>query len=188
MAVTVLDDKAALVVIDLQKGIAAFPVLRPLDEVAGQINLLAAAFRKRGFPVIHVVAEGSSPGRTDAPVRHMERAGDFAELIPSLDVLPGDHRMTKHARGAFSGTDLEALLRDEKVTQLFVTGVATSNGVESTARQAFELGFNVVLPTDAMTDANAEAETYSLTRIFPKMAETGTVASILELFANGATA
>ena len=178
MPVTALDDKAALVVIDLQKGIAGFPVLRPLEDVIERVNQLAAAFRKRGLPVVFVVARGSSPGRTDGPVRHMERAADFADLIATLDVAPGDHRLTKYARGAFSGTELDALLRAQNVTQVFVTGVATSNGVESTARQAFELGYNVVLPLDAMTDVSAEAEAYSTTKVFPKLAETGNTGTI----------
>jgi len=183
MPISTLDEKAALVVIDLQKGIAGFPVLRPLAEIAENVNQLAHAFRERDLPVVFVVAEGSSPGRTDAPVHHMERAGDFADLIPELDVQPGDHHLTKYARGAFSGTELEAILEKSDVTQLMVTGVATSNGVESTARQAFELGMNVVLPLDAMTDANAEAQDYSVKKVFPKMAETCDTQSILDLFA-----
>jgi nicotinamidase-related amidase len=182
MPVTTLDDSAALVVIDLQKGIAAFPVLRPLEEVIANVNLLARAFRKRNSPVIYVVAEGSSPGRTDAPVRHMERSGDFAELISTLDVDQNDYQITKYARSAFSGTKLSTILRDKGVTQVFIAGVATSNGVESTAREAFELGYNVVLATDAMTDANAEAEDYSLKRVFPRMAEIGETRNILDLF------
>ncbi len=181
MPVTTLDDKAALIVIDLQKGIAGFPTLRPLDEVVGQVNLLSSAFRSRKLPVVLVVAAGGSPGRTDAPARHMELPTDFAELLPTLQADPGDHRITKRTRGAFTGTDLETYLRGEGVTQVVVTGVATSNGVESTARHAYELGFHVVLPTDAMTDGSAEAETYSVTRVFPKLAETGATRAVLDL-------
>jgi nicotinamidase-related amidase len=181
MPVTALDAKAALVVIDLQKGVAAFPSLRPLDEIVEQVNLLSSAFRKRQLPVVFVVANGGSPGRTDATVRHMERTGDFADLLPDLKVEAGDHRITKRTRGAFTGTDLEAYLRQHAVTQVFVVGVATSNGVESTARQAYELGFNVVLPLDAMTDLNADMETYSVTRVFPRLAETDPTAAILAL-------
>jgi nicotinamidase-related amidase len=185
MPVTTLDAKAALIVIDLQKGIAGFPTLRPLDEIVEQVNSLSSAFRQRKLPVILVVAAGGSPGRTDAPARHMELPADFADLLPNLAVDPSDHRITKRTRGAFTGTDLEAYLREQGVTQVVVTGVATSNGVESTARHAYELGFNVVLPTDAMTDGNADAEAYSVTRVFPKLAETGTTKAILDLFEAG---
>jgi len=183
MSVTVLDEKSALIIVDLQKGIAGIPTLQPLDDVVENTNLLSAAFRRRGLPVVLVVAAGGSPGRTQAPSRHMELPADFTELLPALATGPDDHRVVKYARGAFSKTDLEEYLSSRGVTQVVLTGVATSNGVESTARQAYEAGLNVTLATDAMTDANAEAETYSLTRVFPKIAELGTAEEIVGLLA-----
>ena len=75
--------------------------------------------------------------------------------------------MTKQTWGAFTGTDLATHLRGLGVTQVVLAGVATSIGVESTARQAYELGFNVALVVDAMTDMNPDAHTNSVTRIFP---------------------
>jgi len=58
----------------------------------------------------------------------------------------------KRTWGAFTNTDLENILRKQEVTQIFLCGVATSIGVESTARQGFELGFNIVTVGDAMGD------------------------------------
>jgi len=72
-------------------------------------------------------------------------------------------------------------LRERGVTQVVVTGVATSAGVESTARQAHDLGFNVTLAIDAMTDMDPEAHQNSVTRVFPKMSETGTTRQLLDL-------
>ena len=106
---------------------------------------------------------------------------EFAELLPELNRQPSDHLVTKRTWGAFTGTDLEAYLKGQGVTQVVVTGVATSAGVESTARFAHELGFNVTLATDAMTDMSPEAHENSVTRIFPRMAETGTTDEILAL-------
>lgn len=60
-------------------------------------------------------------------------------------------------------------------------GIATSIGVESTARQAYEAGFNVTLVTDAMTDLNPEAHDNSVRRIFPRLGETGAAADIVAL-------
>ena len=60
--------------------------------------------------------------------------------------------VTKRTWGAFASSDLEAQLRANGVTQVVVTGVATGTGVEATARQAYEQGFNVTLALDAMTD------------------------------------
>ena len=62
-----------------------------------------------------------------------------------------------------------------------MSGVATTAGVESTARHAHELGFNVVLAVDAMTDMNADAHHNSITRIFPRIGETGTTQQIIDL-------
>ena len=94
--------------------------------------------------------------------------------------------MTKHTPGAFTNTGLEAHLRALGVTQVVIVGVATSNGVEITARQAYELGFNVAFATDAMTDLHAEAHDYSITRIFPRIGETGTTREIIDLLEKSA--
>jgi nicotinamidase-related amidase len=101
--------------------------------------------------------------------------------VPELNAQPSDHRVTKRTWGAFTNTDLEAYLREQGVTQVVLVGVATSIGVESTARYANELGFNVTLVVDAMTDLNADAHTNSITRIFPRLGETGTTQEVLEL-------
>lgn len=62
-----------------------------------------------------------------------------------------------------------------------LTGVATSIGVESTARQAYELGYNVTLAVDAMTDLNADAHVNSIERLFPRLGEIGTTQDIVAL-------
>ena len=67
------------------------------------------------------------------------------------------------------------------MTQVVLAGVATSIGVESTARQAYECGFNVVLAIEAMTDMNSDAHANSLTRIFPRLGETDTTQNIIDL-------
>jgi nicotinamidase-related amidase len=105
----------------------------------------------------------------------------WADLLPELDQQPGDIGVTKRTWGAFASTDLEAQLKALGVTQVVITGVATGTGVESTARQAYEAGFNVTLAVDAMTDANAEAHHYSLNQVFPKLGETGTAQDIIGL-------
>ncbi len=89
--------------------------------------------------------------------------------------------MVKQTWGAFANSDLEAQLKARGVTQVVVTGVATSIGVESTARQAYEAGFNVTLVVDAMTDLRPEAHDRSIGLVFPRLGETGTVEEILRL-------
>jgi nicotinamidase-related amidase len=103
------------------------------------------------------------------------------DFIPELGQQVGDLVVTKHSWGAFAGTALEERLNALGVTQVVVTGVATGTGVEATARQAYELGFNVTLAIDAMTDVRPEAHDYSLKHVFPKLGETGTAQDIIDL-------
>ena len=98
---------------------------------------------------------------------------------PELNRQPSDHLVTKRTWGAFSHTGLDAHLKNLGVTQVVIVGVATSAGVESTARQAHELGYNVALAVDAMTDTNPDAHANSVARIFPRLGETGTVLEII---------
>jgi len=181
MPVTKLDSRTALVVIDLQKGIASIPCAHPLRNVVKNASDLATAFRRYDLPVVLVNAIGIAPGRTE----HRHPGGafppDFAQLLPELNSQPSDHLVSKRTWGAFTGTDLEAYLKSSSVTQVVVCGVATSVGVESTARHAYELGFNVALATDAMTDIIAEAHVNSLERIFPRLGEIGTTQEIIDL-------
>jgi nicotinamidase-related amidase len=106
---------------------------------------------------------------------------DWTDLVPALDAQPGDHRVTKKTWGAFTNTDLHAYLQAQDITQVVLLGVATSIGVESTARFAHELGYNLSFVTDAMTDLRPEAHENSLERIFPRMGELGTAEEVLAL-------
>lgn len=181
MAVTKLDPKTALVIVDLQKGIVGLPVAHPIKDVIAKSRSLADAFRQRGLPVVLVNVDGGAPGRTEQP----RRGGDFppgwTEIVPELDPRPSDIRVTKQTWGAFASTDIQQRLEAAGATQVVITGVATSIGVESTARQAFEHGFNVTLATDAMTDMSRQAHDCSIANIFPKLGETGTTEEILDL-------
>src|SRR5258708_25295600 len=111
MAVSIVDQKPALVVIDLQKGIAAIPSAHPLDAVVGNSARLAAAFRERDLPVVLVNVTGMASGRTESPRSTTSFPPDFAELLPELDVQPTDVLVSKTPWGAFTGTSLPAPLQ-----------------------------------------------------------------------------
>lgn len=181
MPLTTLDPKTALIVIDLQKGIVAMAVAQPIDEVVHHANALADAFRSHSLPVVLVNVTGGAPGRADQARPRGPFPEGFADLVPELNQQPQDHLVTKQTWGAFTGTDLAAHLKGLAVTQVVLAGVATSIGVESTARVAYELGFNVTLAVDAMTDLNPDAHTNSITRIFPRLGETGTTREVIDL-------
>ncbi|NII09564.1 isochorismatase family protein [Oleiagrimonas sp. C23AA] len=181
MAVTELDPKTALIIVDLQKGIVGLPCAHPMPAIVEQSAKLAQAFRAKGRPVVLVNVTGVAPGRNEQPPHGGAWPDDFAELIPELDVQPSDLKITKRTWGAFVHTDLDAQLKALGVTQVVLAGVATSIGVESTARQAYEYGYNVTLATDAMTDRSAEAHDNSVQRIFPRLGETGASTDIIAL-------
>jgi nicotinamidase-related amidase len=181
MPLTALDPKTAIVVIDLQKGIVAMPTVHPTADVISRSRRLADAFRARDLPVVLVNVAGVAPGRTEQP-RHTGSFSDgWTDLVPELNRQPGDIVVTKRTWGAFSSTDLERQLKARGVTQVVITGVATGTGVEATARQAYEAGFNVTLAIDAMTDMRAEAHDYSIAKVFPRLGETGTTQEIIDL-------
>src|ERR1700733_10493980 len=101
MPLTKLDDTAALITIDLQKGIVGAPTAHPANEIVDRAAQLAQAFRERGLPVVLVNVTGAAPGRTDAGPAKFARSADWAELVPELDRQPDDHLITKQRWGAF---------------------------------------------------------------------------------------
>ena len=181
MPLTLLDPGSALVVIDLQKGLMSYPTVDPVADIASRAARLANAFRKRRLPVVLVNVAGRAPGRIAQARPSGEPRADWADLIPELDAQEEDIRITKRTWGAFTHTDLESKLRELGTTQIVLCGIATSLGVESTAREAYALGFNVALATDAMTDMDQGAQENSVGRIFPKLGETGTADEIIGL-------
>src|SRR6478609_4807918 len=162
MTVTALDPRTALVVIDLQAGIVAAPT-EPYSgaEVVARSAELAEAFRARDLPVVLVRVSFAGAGGP--------RPEGWDVVVGELAGHPGDLTVTKRNWGAFHGTGLDVQLRRRGVTQIVLTGIATSIGVESTARAAFEHGYHVTPVVDAMTDLDAEAHRNSVRRIFPRL-------------------
>jgi nicotinamidase-related amidase len=183
MPLTQLDANAALIVIDLQKGIVGLPTAHPCAEIVARSAELARAFRDRGLPVVLVNVTAASPGRTDHGPRNFNFPHDWTELVPELEQRAGDIFISKQNVGAFHGTKLDETLRLHGVTQVFVTGIATSAGVESTARSARDLGYHVVFVVDAMTDMSAENHSHCVEKIFPRFGETDTTEAVLKFLA-----
>jgi nicotinamidase-related amidase len=181
VTVTVIDPKIALIVIDLQKGIVSLPTVHPVGDIVRNVSALADAFRRHRLPVVLVNVDGGAPGRTERTRRTTDFPPEWTDLVPELNRQPQDHLVTKRTWGAFTNTGLEAHLKSHCVTQIVISGVSTSAGVESTARHGNELGFNVVLAVDAMTDMDADAHHNSVARIFPKLGESGMTAEIIDL-------
>ena len=178
MSVLTLDpQRTAIVVIDLQKGISGMPgtpIPTPV-VVANSARLLTEGRRVGAQPVlVHVGGsadgadrlhtESDQPMRTSAPL-----SPDWSELIPELDRQPADIVILKRQWGAFYGTDLDLQLRRRGLTTMILCGIATEFGVESTARDAYERGYELIFAVDAMTGRHAESHANSVERIFPRM-------------------
>lgn len=187
MALTTLDPITALIVVDLQRGIVDSPSIHAIHDVVARSCALVAAFRRHRLPVVLVNVAGGAQGRTERPRPGGPFPDGWTDLIPELDRQPGDIVVTKRTWGAFASTDLESKLRSRDVTQVVIAGIATGTGVESTARQAYEAGFNVTLAIDAMTDPRPEAHDYSIANVFPRLGESGSTHAIIERLATRST-
>ena len=189
MPATRLDPKTALVVIDLQKALAAYPTVHPFADVVANAARLAAAFRAAKLPVVLVSVGFAADGadrlrpRSEIPARVMSSDPEMAGLVPELGAQPGDLRITKRQWNAFYGTELDLQLRRRQVTGIVLAGVATSIGVDSTARAAYERAYNLTFATDAMTDVDAAAHDVATQKIFPRIGELDTTDALIALLA-----
>jgi len=178
MPLTTVDPKPALIVIDLQAAIAPHAAASVIENNAA----LTAAFREQGHTVVLVNVTAGAPGRTEenpAGGAHQLPA-EAAVLIDELGATDGDIQVSKTTWGAFGSTDLHDQLQALGVTQVFVTGVATSIGAESTAREAHSLGYNVVVIPDAMGDLTTEAHDAAVSLVFPKLGQIASTAEVIE--------
>ena len=180
MPLTKLDTTAALVTIDLQKGIVGLPTAHPAAEIVGRAAQLARAFREQDLPVVLVNVTGAAPGRTDAVRPNFARPTNWSELVPELEQHPDDYLVTKQRPGAFIGTSLHDYLQKRGATQIFLAGISTSVGVEATARSAYDYGYNVVFVADAITDRSADAHRYCVENVFPRLGEVDTTENVLK--------
>ncbi len=176
----------ALVLIDLQKGIVSRPMApRSGTEIVDRASKLAKRFRSAAAPVVLVnVSFAKDFGDAvrvpvDSPMQ-LPPGGipdDFAELADGL-AAPTDIRVTKHQWGAFFGTDLDVQLRRRGIKTIVLGGIATNIGVESTARQAWERNYELVIAEDITATFSAEMHDFAVTMIFPRISRVAKVADI----------
>jgi nicotinamidase-related amidase len=179
--------RTAVIVIDLQKGIVGFPgnPHSASSVVANCVDLLTAARSVGAQPVLVHVDRSPDDGdmlqvMADEPMR---AAGtlppDWSELIAELNKQPRDIVILKRQWGAFYGTGLDLQLRRRGLNTLILCGVATEFGVESTARDAYERGYEQVFAEDAMTARSAESHANAVSHIFPRMGRVRSTAEIV---------
>jgi nicotinamidase-related amidase len=178
--------RTGLVIIDLQKGITSMQT-EPYDTktVISNAAKLAKAFRENEMPVflVHVafskgtalepIADNARPSRGETPA-------DWADIVPELGPEPSDVVITKRQWGAFYGTDLDLRLRRGGIDTIVLAGIATTYGVESTARFAYEYGYQQVFAEDAMSDRSKQAHESSIEFVLKRIGRVRKTADILQ--------
>jgi nicotinamidase-related amidase len=191
--------RAAVLTMELQRGVvgdlSSFPELatavRDGGVIANTARLLAAA-RAAGVPVVHCTA-GFRPDRrgsaTNAPLiaamlrrpEHLVEDTPAVEIIPELGVAPGD--LVSHRRSGvspFVGTSLDPTLRALAVSTVVATGVSLNLGIVGLAIEAVDLGYRVVVATDAVAGVPldyADAVVHHTLALVAKLATTDEVAA-----------
>jgi nicotinamidase-related amidase len=176
--------RTALVLIDLQRGIVAMPLApRSGDEVVTAARALAGRARAAGAQVI-LVHVGWSKDGGDRPPANVDQPQPgplpegFSDFVEGLGKAADDLVVLKRQWGAFTGTDLDLQLRRRGITTLVLAGIATNFGVESTARAAWELGYDVVVAEDVCTSRSADLHAFAVQNILPRIARLRSAADI----------
>jgi nicotinamidase-related amidase len=94
--------------------------------------------------------------------------GPAGDVHPALGPEPGDIVVTKHRVSAFTGTDLEMILRAKEIRTLIMFGIATSGVVLSTLLEASDADYELVVVSDCCADMNDELQEALITHLFPR--------------------
>jgi nicotinamidase-related amidase len=183
--------RTALVLIDLQNS----NVKRDLapytaEQVVGNCVLLAGEMRDRGGMVIfvRVLVDQLQLPPADAPLRKPGTPApppDASHLAPDAQVQAQDIVVTKRQWGAFYGTELDQLLRRRHIKTIVLGGIATNFGVESTARAAFDRGYEVVFVEDAMSSMQADMHKFACEHTFRIMGKVRSTRHVIDALQAG---
>ncbi|MDR3708872.1 MAG: hydrolase [Capsulimonadaceae bacterium] len=178
--------KTALVLIDLQRGITYRDVApRSGAEVVANAVKLTERFHELNATVVLVRVSFAGDGADrvhrpiDAPLPQGTPPDGWDQIVPELGPKSGDIVVTKRQWGAFYGTDLDLHLRRRGIETLVLGGIATSIGVESTARDAFERNYGLIAVEDAMADMSADAHAFTISHIFPRISRVRSTAQVI---------
>ena len=178
----------ALVLIDLQKGILSLPLApHRAAEVVGQAVALGRACAETEALIVSVNVAFSA-GQADRlavpvdqppPVPAGGMPAGWSDLAPEIAALPAGVFITKRQWGAFHGTELDLQLRRRGITTIVLGGIATNFGVESTAREAWQHNYAVVVAADACTSMGDDLHRFAIEKILPRIARVRTTAEII---------
>jgi nicotinamidase-related amidase len=171
--------RMALLVMDMQVGIVTR--FAQASDVLTPTNTAITAARAASIPVIYVVV-GFRPGFPEISPRNKsfsatkQRSSSSTpmftpEIHPAIAPLPTDIVVTKRRVSAFSGSDLEVVLRAQDVSHLVLCGIATSGVVLSTLREAADKDYQLTVLADCCVDSDEEVQRVLLSKVFPRQAE-----------------
>ena len=177
----------ALVLIDLQKGVLAMPLApRGAAQIVQNAARLGLHFEEVGavLALIHVGYSSAGVDRLSQPVdtppsAQGPPAADFSDFAPEIASLHADIVIKKRQWGAFYGTELDLQLRRRGVNTIVLAGIATNFGVESTAREAWQHNYAVVVAEDAVASTSEEMHRFSIEKILPRIARVRPTAEIV---------
>ena len=168
-------EKTALVVIDLQNGIVnRTSAPYTVSQVIQNASMLINAFTEKGA-FIFLVRVSSVDGkdmlkpRTDLKINPIQFPEGWDSFVPEIANSKNAHVITKRQWGAFYGTDLDLQLRRRGIDTIVLCGISTAIGVDTTAREAYQHGYNQIFAEDAMTASTKEEHDYVCKYIFPKL-------------------
>jgi len=158
--------------------------------VLGNCAMLAGEMRDRGAMVIYVrvLVDELLALPADAPMKKPGTPApppDAVHFAPQAQLQASDHVVTKRQWGAFHGTDLYQLLRRRNIKTIVLGGIATNYGVESTARAAFDRGYELVLVEDAMSGMQADAHNFSCENVFRTMGRVRSTREVIDALQAG---
>jgi nicotinamidase-related amidase len=189
-ALTLDPATSALVLIDLQRGIVTMPTVpHTASDVVARGAELAERFRAHGALVVLVHVDPGPNGElmprpaTDIPRQFPPPKPDWTQLVPELGPEPGDVVVTKHQPNAFYSTDLQVHLARRNIRTIVLGGISTNIGVESTARAAYERGYEQVFVEDAMAARDVDLHTLAVTRFFPTIGRVRSTRDVIDAFA-----
>jgi nicotinamidase-related amidase len=168
---------------DMQAGIVR--MLADTSTLLPRVAKAIAHARDHKIPVIYIVV-GFRPGlpevnvnnKTFAASRERYASIDMAEFMavhPSLAPQTGEITVIKRRVSAFTGSDLEVLLRSRGIQHIVLSGISTSGVVLSTTREAADRDYRITILSDACADTDEEVHRVLTTKVFPRQADVITV-------------
>lgn len=177
------NQNTALLVMDMQTTLIG--MLPAGDETLGNIAKAIAYARNNNVPVIYVVVgfrrgmpEVSPNNKGFSASKALLGNGNNDELMKIVDAvapLPGEIIVTKRRYSAFTGSDLEVILRSLGIQHLVLSGISTSGVVLSTVREAADKDYRLTVLSDGCADRDPEVHRVLTTKVFPRQAEVITV-------------